>query len=110
MLAEPQGFWSAAWGEDEDDPDYICGYTIGEFRANELMVLEDAKYFSRHGKLPFEAEITTRFTVVSHGQGSRVTVTQDGFPADAVADEFFMGCQVGWRETLSRLQAFLAIS
>lgn len=59
-------------------------------------------------ELPFEADFTTEFAVEPHDGGSRLTVRQDGFPADAIADAFYEGCERGWRDTLASLAAILA--
>ncbi len=35
--------------------------------------------------------------------GTVLQVAQTGFPADPVADDFFAGCERGWRETLASI-------
>lgn len=102
------GIWAAAWGDDEDAPEYITTARVLTAEAPRRLVLGDYRYFARSGPLPFEADFTTEFVVEPHDGGSRLTVRQDGFPADAVADAFYEGCERGWRDTLASLAAFLS--
>ena len=106
--AREGGIWSAAWGDDEDAPEYITTATILAVVAPRRLVLGDYRYFARSGPLPFEADFTTEFVVEPHDGGSRITVRQDGFPADPIADAFYEGCERGWRDTLASLAAFLS--
>lgn len=108
VLARSGGFWAGSWGEDVDDPDYICRYTIGRFEPSQLIEFRNAEYYSRFGPLPFEADFVTRFTIRPSASGSIVQVQQDGFPTDPVADDFYAGCEKGWRDTFEGLQKYLA--
>lgn len=101
------GVWTAAWGDDEDAPEYITTATILTAEAPKRLVLGDYRYFARSGPLPFEADFTTEFVVEPHDGGSRLTVRQDGFPSDPIADAFYEGCERGWRDTLESLAGFL---
>lgn len=104
--AREGGIWSATWGEDEDAPEYITTARILTSDPPRRLVLGDYSYFAKTGSLPFEADFTTEFVVEPHDVGSRITVRQDGFPADTIADAFYEGCERGWRDTLASLAAF----
>ncbi len=108
VLPGTGGIWAAAWGESEDDPEYVTVATIREFEPPSRMVLADYRYRVRSGPLPFEADFVTEFLVVPHEPGSRLRVTQDGFPADPVADAFYAGCERGWRDTFAGIRRHLA--
>ena len=101
------GIWVATWGEDEDEPDYISAATLKVFEPPHRLVFGDYRYFSRSGPLPFEAEFTTEFSVAPTANGATLTVVQDGFPADPIADEFYAGCEVGWRNTFEGIRLYL---
>lgn len=107
VVPEAGGTWAAAWGEDEDDPDFITVATIARFEPPRRMVLTDYRYRAKTGPLPFEADFETEFLVVPDGNGARLRVTQAGFPAGAAADEFLQACRRGWRDTFAGIRRFL---
>lgn len=104
VLAEEGGTWAAAWGEDEDDPDYVTTATIRQLEPPRRMVLDDYRYQAKSGPLPFAAEFVTAFDVEPHAEGAVLRVTQDGFPAGPEGDEFYAGCETGWRETFAGIR------
>ncbi len=107
VLPEPGGTWAAAWGEEEDSPDYVTVATISEFDPPRRMVLSEYRYASKEGPLPFEADFTTEFVVSPHEQGAVLRVTQDGFPSGPEGDEFYAACEKGWRDTFEGIRRFL---
>ena len=107
VLGEPGGLWCAVWGEDEDAPDYLAAATIKVFDPPRRLLLVDFKYFSRSGPLPFRPEMTTEFTIAESPSGSVLTVIQDRFPADPIADEFYAGCVTGWKNTFESIKKFI---
>jgi uncharacterized protein YndB with AHSA1/START domain len=102
------GVWVAAWGESEDDPDYVTAARITCFDPPRRLALGDFIYYARSGPLPFDAALTTEFTVLAKPPGSVLKVVQDGFPTDAIADGFYAGCETGWRNTFEGIKRFLA--
>ncbi len=108
VIPERGGIWVAAWGSEEDTPDYITTATIKEFDPPRRLVLGDYRYFAKTGPLPFQADFLTEFTVEARHQGALLRVIQDGFPADSVADAFYAGCQKGWFDTFQGIRRFLA--
>ncbi len=108
VIAEKGGLWMAAWGEHEDDPDYIAAATIKTFDPPRRLLLTDFKYFAKSGPLPFKLESSTEFTVEARPNGSLLRVVQDGFPADSIADEFYAGCEVGWKNTFEGIERYLS--
>jgi uncharacterized protein YndB with AHSA1/START domain len=108
VLAQPGGVWVAAWGQDEDDPEYITAATIRDFEPPRRLVLTAYRYHARSGPLPFAAEaFVTEFAVTPHAAGAVLRVTQDGFPVAPEADAFYAGCQTGWRETFAGIRRYL---
>jgi uncharacterized protein YndB with AHSA1/START domain len=101
------GIWAAAWGDDEDAPDYITSAVISIFDPPNRMMLTDYRYFARSGPPPFKADFTTEFIVVPKERGSILRVVQDGFPAAAIADEFYAACEKGWSDTFASIQRYL---
>lgn len=77
VLAREDGSWAAAWGDDEDDPNYITTATIKVFEPPRRLVLSDFKYYAKEGPLPFEANLTTEFTVIPAGEGAILKVTSE---------------------------------
>ncbi|MBK9166459.1 MAG: SRPBCC domain-containing protein [Bryobacterales bacterium] len=107
IVPESGGVWAAAWGDSEDDPEYVAAATIRTFDPPRKMVLSNYLYRSRTGPLPFQADFVTEFDVTPHPQGSVLRVTQDGFPAGPDADGFYAACERGWRDTFAGIRRFL---
>jgi uncharacterized protein YndB with AHSA1/START domain len=59
VLAREGGVWAAAWGDNEDDPEYITAALIETFDPPRRLVLTDFKYHSKSGPLPFQAQLAT---------------------------------------------------
>lgn len=102
--AREGGVWSAAWG-DEDDPDYISTATLVEFDRPKRLVMKYGKYYARSGAPPFDFadDAVTIFTV----EPGRLRVEQTGFPCDAIADDFYSACEVGWKNTFEGIRKYL---
>jgi uncharacterized protein YndB with AHSA1/START domain len=101
------GWWVAAWGAREDDPDYIGAAKIRVFDPPRRLVLADYEYYAKTDPLPFQAEMTTEFRVIPSPPGAVLRVVQDGFPTAKEADEFYEACEVGWRATFAGIRRFL---
>ena len=101
------GVWVAVWG-DEDSPDFITAGRLGVFDSPTRILFSDFEYYSRTGPLPFATELTSEFTVIPAGPNrTTLRVVQDGFPCDSAADEFYAGCEVGWRDTFAGIRKYL---
>jgi uncharacterized protein YndB with AHSA1/START domain len=109
VLPEPNGVWAAAWGENEDEPDYITTAIIREFEPPVRMVLTNYRYFARGRRLPFEVHFITEFLVTAHENGTVLRVTQDGFPAGPEGDGFYAECQSGWKNTFAGIRKYLKL-
>jgi uncharacterized protein YndB with AHSA1/START domain len=108
VMAQEGGTWAAAWGENEDDPDYITTATLKVFDPPRRLAFADQKYRAKSGPLPFQADLITAFTVLPTANGSILKVEQDGFPADSVADEFYAACEKGWRDTFESIRRYFS--
>ncbi|MBI5851708.1 MAG: GNAT family N-acetyltransferase [Planctomycetes bacterium] len=101
------GDWVAAWGADEDAPEYVTAATITAFEPPHRLRLADFRYVARaEGELPFDGRaLTTEFTILASDRSDCVLrVEQSGFPCDATADAFFAACEVGWTNTLAGIE------
>lgn len=107
VLPQKDGIWTAAWGEDQDQPDYISSFRIKEYEPPHRILFTDGKYYSKSGKLPFDADITAEFIVESSAKGCTLKVIQDGFPLDPIADEYYVACETGWKNTFEGIRNYL---
>ena len=107
VLAMQGGLWVAAWGEEEDWPDYITSASIRLYEPPRHISLSRYNYYAKSGRLPFEADFMTDFIVDASSRGGIVRVVQDGFPDGKEADEFYAGCGRGWNETLANIKKYL---
>jgi len=104
VLPEKNGIWMAAWGADEDTPDYITAFTMSEYEPPRRILFTDAKYSARGEKLPFDAVITAEFIVDEAEGGCSLMVKQDGFPSEPAADEYYAACEKGWVDTFEGIR------
>jgi uncharacterized protein YndB with AHSA1/START domain len=108
VVPESGGFWAAAWGDDEDDPDYVTVATLAEVEPPRRLLMVDYRYRARAGPLPFAADFRTELTVEPvAGGGARLRVVQDGFPDAPAADAFYAACDTGWRSTFAGIRRHL---
>lgn len=107
VMPEQGGLWVAAWGENEDDPDYVTAARMRTFDPPRRIVMDDYRYRMKEGGLPFDAEFVIRFDVEPHEDGALLRVTQDGFPLGPVADDFYAACEMGWRDTFAGIRRYV---
>lgn len=110
VMPEEGGVWAAAWGEDEDAPDYVTTARMSVFDPPHRLVFSDYAYYAKEGALPFEAAFTTEFVVERVEGGAVLRVTQDGFPETPDGKEFLQACDKGWRDTFAGIRKFLSES
>lgn len=79
VLPREGGIWTAAWGADEDSPDYITSARIKVFDPPRRLVLGDFLYYAKTGPLPFQADFTTEFSVSDSPNGAVLKVVQTDF-------------------------------
>jgi uncharacterized protein YndB with AHSA1/START domain len=106
VAPRPLGLWVAAWGKDEDQPDYITKARLKVFDPPRRLVLGEFEYWASGESLPFAHLLETEFCIEPANSGARLTVTQTGFPDDPTADEFYAGCCRGWKVTLDAIRDF----
>ncbi len=107
VLPKAGGTWTAAWGSEEDSPDYITVATICNFEPPQRMLLIDFQYYAKDHEVPYAAQLSTEFLVEAKDEGSVLTVNQEGFPDDKSGDEFYSACEAGWKTTLASLAAYV---
>ncbi len=107
VIPKPGGTWSATWGDDEDAPDYITSATLEVFDPPHQLVLMNYQYAAKAGELPFDADFRTTFTVDKTPSGSRISVTQDGFPTSPESDDYYAACSTGWHQTFEQMKAYV---
>lgn len=107
VMPQQGGVWAAAWG-DEDDPDYISIFQISVFDPPGRLVFSGSQYYAKDIKLPFEADFTTEFLIEPSAAGCSLQATQEGFPCDPIADDFYAACETGWKNTFAGIRSFLA--
>lgn len=108
VLAHSGGLWVAAWGADEDRPEYILAYTVEAIEPPRLLRLTHSRYLARTVGPPFDPRLTVEFTIDPLPGGCRLCVANDGFPDAASADEFLAGCERGWRDTFASIRRYVA--
>ena len=105
IITELDGLWVFAWGERENDPDYVTGARIKSFQAPQRVILAYEYCRSRAGILPFGATMTAEFNMqkISAPKGQSaclLRITHNGFPHGPDGDAFYESCAHGWRAAL----------
>lgn len=110
VVPEKGGIYMMCWGEDIDDPDYISQARIEEINAPTSLTLRYVDYRAKMGKLPFEADFMVYFQLESSDdKQTKLSVRQEGFPNEAIADEYYNGCIKGWDDTLQSIKTVLEL-
>lgn len=107
VLREKGGIWMAAWGAEEDSPDYVTAFTMTGYEPPNRILFTDAIYSAGGEKLPFDADITAEFVITGTESGCRLRVVQDGFPVDPAADEYYAACETGWKDTFAGIRRMI---
>jgi uncharacterized protein YndB with AHSA1/START domain len=107
VIPRKGGFWAATWGDREDDPDYVVAARITVFDPPYRLLLTNFEYAARSGPLPFQADLSTEFSVAATPTGCLLTVYQTGFPSSANADDYYAACESGWRATFEGIKHYL---
>lgn len=107
VMPEKDGIWMAAWGKNEDAPDYVTAFTMSEYEPPNRILFTDAKYTAGGDKLPFDMDMSTEFRLTAVDGGVEITVIQDGFPLDSSADEYYVACEKGWKDTFAGIRKFI---
>lgn len=106
VVPQPNGIWIAAWGKNEDFPEYVTMARLLAFEPPKRLVLGDFEYWASARPLPFAKDIRTIFQIEPSGEHAQLTVTQSGFPETPEGDEFYRGCCQGWKTTLQAIKDY----
>ena len=102
------GTWTASWGRDRNNPDYITTANISRWRPGKYLELSDYRYYARNNSIPAGADFTTRFDIKPIDEGARLIVCQSGFPDDPATDDYYKGCDEGWKRVFETLRDYAA--
>jgi uncharacterized protein YndB with AHSA1/START domain len=105
VVTEVDGAWVIAWGQRENDPDYVSGARIKSFQAPQRVTLAFDYSRARSGLLSFANGMAVELTIQAKGASSLLRVTHTGLPA--ADDDYFNACADGWRAALQGLGAML---
>lgn len=107
VVKENGGTYAVSWGNDIDDPDYVSLSIIRNLKPYEGFSLEYISYYSKMGKLPFEAKMNVDFFISSVSDSNqKLEVKQTGFPDNKIANEYYIGCKVGWETVLNNIKKY----
>ncbi|MCB1051068.1 MAG: SRPBCC domain-containing protein [Acidobacteria bacterium] len=107
VLGRKNGVWSALWGENPDDPEYLTTARILIWEPPFHLALDQLQYYAKSGPLGFEASFRIDYRLWTERDDTVLQINHDGFPITASADGFFKGCQQGWADSLTQLKKYL---
>jgi uncharacterized protein YndB with AHSA1/START domain/predicted enzyme related to lactoylglutathione lyase len=109
VVARAGGIWVAAWGPNEDAPEYTTAARILLWDPPRRLRLGRFEYFTADGVAPpFTSALETEFSVLPNAERSILRVHQTGFPSGPAADAFFSACQRGWTATFEGIARYVA--
>ena len=106
VVTELDGLWVIAWGERENDPNFVAGARIRAFESPRRVALAYEYCRAKTGQLPYGPTMTAEFTIQKTQVGALLRVTHAGIPQDANA--YFESAGEGWRAMLQGIAAILA--
>ena len=107
VVKKNNGFYAVCWGENTDDPDYVTHCFIRNYDPKRGFALEYMSYYSKFGKLPFDAKFMVYFEVKIISEDlSLLKAKQTGLPNNPAADQYYNGCQKGCEQVLGNIKSY----
>ena len=104
--ARAGGSWVTAWGEVENDTEYVNSFQILEFEPPHRMLLGGGKYTSGTN-WPIITNITTELIVEAQQSGCVLRIIQESKPADPLLDDYFDACVAGWQNSFEGIRNYV---
>jgi uncharacterized protein YndB with AHSA1/START domain len=108
VATELDGLWVIAWGERENDPNYVAGARIRAFESPRRVALAYEYCRAKSGQLPYGPGMTAEFTIQKTQVGALLRVTHAGIPEGAGTDAYYNSAGEGWRAMLQGIANILA--
>lgn len=107
IIPRKNGMYAAAWGEDEDDPEYVSSGIYGVYDPPYKSILVDFRYYAKSDPADFEDLMSVTYEITSRNSEAHLQLTHAGFPEDAEADAYFEACTQGWVTSLKSLKTYV---
>jgi uncharacterized protein YndB with AHSA1/START domain len=107
IATEMDGLWVIAWGERENDPNYVAGARIRAFESPRRVALAFEYCRAKSGTLPYGAGMSAEFTIQKSQAGAVLRVTHSGIPQGPDTDAYFNSAGEGWRAVLQGIALVL---
>ena len=107
VAKENDGIYAVSWGDHIDNPDFVALSIIRNLVPQKKFSLEHSFYFSKTGKLPFEAKMIIHFNIIPKSNTNTILeIKQTGIPNDKIANDYFEGCKNGWNQVLGNIKKY----
>jgi uncharacterized protein YndB with AHSA1/START domain len=108
VVVDPKkgGSWIAAWGDDEDDSEYINALKILEFDPPNRIVLGEGKYIAGTA-WPIMTDIRTELILEPQPSGCFLRIVQDLTPHEPLLDDYFDACIAGWQNSYEGIRNYI---
>ena len=107
IIPRKNGMFAAAWGEHEDDPEYVSSGVYKVYSPPRKSIIEDFRYYTKSDPIDFENLMSITYEVTPSNMGCRLLLTHTGFPDTSNADAYFDACVQGWIMSLKSLRSYL---
>ena len=107
IIPRKNGIFAAAWGEDEDDPEYMSSGIYKVYEPPYKSVMEDFRYYAKSDPVDFEDMMSIAYEITPSTAGAHLLLTHAGFPDESYADAYFDACVEGWAASLKSLRSYV---
>lgn len=107
IIPRKNGMYAAAWGEDEDDPEYVSSGIYGVYDPPYKSIIVDFRYYAKSDPADFEDLMSVTYEITSRDSEAHLQLTHAGFPEGAEADAYFEACTQGWVTSLKSLKTYV---
>ena len=107
IIPRKNGMFAVAWGENEDDPDYISSGIYRVYDPPYKSMIEDLRYYTKSDPIDFGSLMSITHKITPRNSEAHLQLTHTGFPEGTEADAYFEACIQGWATSLKNLRTYV---
>ena len=104
--AREGGSWVTAWGEGDNDSEFVTSFTILQFERPRRILLGHGK-LRTEDKWPISTNMTTELIIEPNGSACTLRIIQELSPHDELLDDYFDACVTGWQNSFEGIRNYL---
>jgi uncharacterized protein YndB with AHSA1/START domain len=104
--AHEGGSWVTAWGDGENNSEFVTSFKILKFDSPKRILLGHGK-LRTEDKWPIATNITTDLIIEPNATGCILRIIQELAPPDPLLDDYFDACVAGWQNSFEGIRNYL---